>query len=61
MWFKLLIDLVVLDVISLAYLAWEARNAPLLSAGQELPTRAFRRRGASSERRFRAYSISRTT
>jgi hypothetical protein len=29
MWFKLLVDLVVLDLVSLAYLAWEARNAPL--------------------------------
>lgn len=56
MWFKLLIDLVVLDVISLAYLAWEARNAPLLSAGQELAPRAFRRRAASSKRRLRAYT-----
>lgn len=56
MWFKLLIDLVVLDVISLAYLAWEARNAPLLSAGQELPIRAFRRPAASSERRIRGLS-----
>jgi hypothetical protein len=30
MWFKLLIDAAVLDLIALAWLAWEARNAPLL-------------------------------